>query len=109
MNSKREKFYKQFEIIVTTITQFKVMEFSEIETKSNELLGSINNFLAENNIAGENAEQVIKHAIAEWMAQHIAEIKQSAEEQYHACDDFGDIISGITWARICLNAEKEMK
>ena len=109
MNSKRKKFYRQFEEIVTTITQFKVMKYSEIETKSNELLGSINSFLAENNIAGENAKQVIKHAIAEWMAQHIAETKQSAEEQYHACDDFGNILGGTIWARICLNAEKEMK
>lgn len=103
------KFYKQFVGIATTITLFKVMEYSEIKTKSNELLGSIDNFLAENNIAGENAKQVVKHAIAEWMAQYIAETKQGAEEQYHACDDFGDILAGTIWARICLNAEKEMK
>lgn len=109
MSLNTNKFYKQFIGIITTITQFKVMEYSEIKTKSNELLGSIDNFLAENNIDGENAKQVVKHAIAEWMAQHIAETKQSAEEQYHACDDFGDILGGTIWAKICLNAEKEMK
>ena len=109
MSLNTNKFYKQFIGIITTITQFKVMKCSEIETKSNELLGSIDNFLAENNIDGENAKQVVKHAIAEWMAQYIAETKQSAEEQYHACDDFGDILGGTIWAKICLNAEKEMK
>lgn len=83
------------------------MKYSKIKTKSNELLSSINNFLAENNIAGENAKQVIKHATAEWMAQHIAEIKQSIEERYQACDDFGDILGGTIWAKICLNTEKE--
>ena len=109
MTPKTNKFYKQFIGIITTITLFKVMEYSEIKTKSNELLGSIDNFLAENNIDGENAKQVVKHAIAEWMALHIAETKQSAEEQYHACKDFGDILGGTIWATICLNAEKEMK
>lgn len=109
MSFKKNKFYKQCVEIIIATTLFKVMEHSEIKTKSNELLDSINNFLAENNIAGENAKQVIKYAIAEWMAQHIAEIKQSATEQYRACDNFGDTLGGAIWAKICLNAEKEMK